>query len=396
MCRLNYVMVFLISAFLISCDKGNEPGNENPTIKQLDVSDVVRFEGNGGNFLFTLNARLSETSDADVSFDYTTEDFSAKAGEDYISAQGSVMIPAGQRNAVFTIEVVGDTLREEDEVFYIVLSNVKNAAAVREKISVTLRNDDTFVEETEDGFISPDNYAGFDKVWADEFDGTNIDLSAWTHELGASGWGNNELQNYTASPQNSYLNQGKLVIEARKENNGQYTSARMITKGKKEFLFGRIDIRAKLPKGRGIWPALWMLGSNIQQVGWPACGEIDIMEVVGHEPNKLHCTAHWGNQGQSFSINSSKSITLDSGDFSDKFHVFSIIWENNRINWYLDNKLVHTITPANTAGYSYPFNQDFFFIFNIAVGGNWPGNPDASTQFPQRMTVDYIRVFQKK
>jgi len=184
----------------------------------------------------------------------------------------------------------------------------------------------------------------------------------------------------------------KLVITATRLGSEGFRSAKIHTKDKREFRFGRIDIRAKLPEGRGIWPAIWMLGANIDEVGWPASGEIDIMELVGHQPNISHGTAHWGNSGDPSTFVGS-SISLNE-KFSEQFHVFSLVWEQNSLQWYMDETLFHTITPANTQGATYRFNAPFYMIFNVAVGGNWPGSPDASTVFPQQMEVDYVRVFQ--
>ena len=161
---------------------------------------------------------------------------------------------------------------------------------------------------------------------------------------------------------------------------------------KLSFRYGRVDIRAKLPKGQGIWPALWMLGSNFKSVGWPACGEIDIMDMVGCSTGDaiVYCTLHWDNEGSKADYGGSYS--LSSGIFNDKFHVFTIIWDANEIKWYVDDVLFHTadITPAALS----EFHENQFFIFNVAVGGDWPGSPDASTIFPQQLKVDYIRVFQ--
>lgn len=189
---------------------------------------------------------------------------------------------------------------------------------------------------------------------------------------------------------------GHMVIEARNEAFGgsNYTSSRLITRGKREFRYGRIDIRAVLPEGRGLWPALWMLGRNITQVGWPACGEIDIMELIGSNPGRVLGTVHFGNStAQRQFVGGSK--TLPSGKkFSEEFHVFSLIWEQNRIRWLVDDEEYFEFTPAQSGGGPYPFNNHFFFIFNVAVGGTLPGSPDATTVFPQRMIVDYIRVFQ--
>lgn len=248
----------------------------------------------------------------------------------------------------------------------------------------------------QDGYNTPSSYSGYNLVWADEFNGSDLDLNNWSFNIGRGngGWGNNESQYYTDGANNLMVKDGRLVITAKKESIGdaEYSSARIVTQGKKEFQFGRIDIRAKLPKGQGIWPALWMLGSNITSVGWPACGEIDIMELIGHIPNTVYGTAHWGSSFPS--TYKTGQISLPAGEFDDQYHVFTIIWEQNQIKWYMDDKAFHTITPSNT-GSIYPFNNKFFFIFNVAVGGNWPGYPDGTTVFPQTMEVDFIRVFQK-
>jgi beta-glucanase (GH16 family) len=245
------------------------------------------------------------------------------------------------------------------------------------------------------GYQSPESYAGYRLVWADEFNTNALDLGNWSYETGTGqwGWGNNELQYYHEGEKNAVVGDGKLTITAKKESAGgaQYTSARLITRGKKEFQYGRIDIRARLPKGQGLWPALWMLGSNIGSVSWPACGEIDIMELVGQRPNEVLGAAHWGSSVPS--TFNSKKFRLTVGDFSDSFFVYSILWQKDKIEWFVNESKYHTITPLNT-GSIYPFNNPFFFIFNIAVGGNLPGSPDATTRFPQNMEVDYIRVFQ--
>ena len=250
------------------------------------------------------------------------------------------------------------------------------------------------VEATGDGYPAADGHDGMTLVWSDEFDGTSVNGSNWTYDLGDSGWGNNEWQNYTSSPANSSVADGFLTITARQEPGGGYTSARMKSVDLQEFQFGRIDVRAKLPQGQGIWPAIWMLGANFDAVGWPACGEIDIMELVGHQPGTVHGTAHWGaawNQHQY----TGESISLPAGEtFSDAFHVFSVVWQADQITWLMDDQPFFTLTPAQMNGQPYPFNAPFFFILNVAVGGNWPGYPDATTSFPQSMVVDCVRVFQ--
>ena len=243
------------------------------------------------------------------------------------------------------------------------------------------------------GYTTPLTYPGRTLVWADEFSGTTLNSAFWTQETG-NVWANNELQNYQAS--NTEVKDGYLTITAKKENvNGrQYTSSRIKTQDKKFFKYGRVDIRALLPKGQGIWPALWMLGNNKSAVSWPACGEIDLMELIGgtvspKSDSKIYTTLHWDANGHQ---QTQGSYTLSSGKFADQFHVFSMEWNATTIILYVDDMEFKRfdISPAGMDA----FRKDFFFTFNVAVGGNWPGNPDNTTIFPQRMVVDYVRVFQ--
>lgn len=376
---------------LFAC--GNDDDEGGAILPTLTIDHLTRFEGHSDS-QFDFYVRLSEAAKENVTVDYATEDGSAVAGFDYQATSGTLVFGPGETQKLLTVLVHGDTLKEGDEQFVVKLTNPVNCTLANGSATGTIRNDDTYLPVADDGYITPESYAGWNLVWRDEFNDTAIDPANWKYELGASGWGNNELQYYTNRPENSYVSDGKLVIEARKEDylGSDYTSARMITAGLKEFKYGRVDIRAKLPEGQGIWPALWMLGSDFWSTGWPNCGEIDIMEIVGHEPSKLYGTAHWGDaNGNHVSFGS--NTTLPVGKFSDEFHVFSIIWDAQFIRWYLDDNLYHTldITPATLS----EFHQPFFFIFNIAVGGNWPGSPDATTVFPQRIYVDYIRVFQQ-
>jgi beta-glucanase (GH16 family) len=172
-----------------------------------------------------------------------------------------------------------------------------------------------------------------------------------------------------------------------------YTSTRMTTQNKKTFTFGRIDIRAKLPVGKGIWPALWMLGANITTNPWPACGEMDIMELIGTYPSSTYSTMHWKSASGGHDSKGSE-FNLTGQNFSDKFHVFSMVWVQDQIKCYVDDQLFLTVSKADFGSANYPFNAPQFFIFNVAVGGDWPGLPDINTAFPQRMFVDYVRVFQ--
>ena len=336
---------------------------------------------------------LNMAADRTVEFEYTTTSLSAQADEDFTTVTGTAVIEKGSSQAVIEIPILGDTDEEQAEQFWISYSNGENVNIPEPFNTVTLLNDD--ISTNDSGYTTPLSYPGYTLVWNDEFDGTSLDQSSWNYETGAGGWGNNESQYYRSGTNNAEVANGKLTITAKEEaySGAPYTSARITTMGKREFQYGRIDIRAKLPYGQGIWPALWMLGANFPTTGWPSCGETDIMELLGHEPNKMYSTAHWGVQGQN-SIYSTGSYTLASGDFSQAFHVFTLKWEEDLLQFFVDDNLVHTITKSNVGTATYRHNAPFFFIFNIAVGGTWPGYPDQTTVFPQRMTVDYIRVFQ--
>jgi beta-glucanase (GH16 family)/GH18 family chitinase len=242
-------------------------------------------------------------------------------------------------------------------------------------------------------------------VWSDEFNaaaGTPIDATKWKHDVGGSGWGNNQLEYDTSRTSNSsHDGNGNLAIVARRETftgtdgvTRDYTSARINTAGKLEHAYGRFEARLKLPVGQGIWPAFWMLGNDIGTVNWPTCGEIDIMENVGNAPGVNHGSLH--GPGYSGATPMTGSYTLPGGArFTDAFHTFAIEWEPTAIRWYVDGNLYQTRTPASLpAGTRWVFDHPFFIILNVAVGGNWPGPPDGSTVFPQTMLVDYVRVYQ--
>ncbi|WP_379136191.1 RICIN domain-containing protein [Paenibacillus sp. sgz500958] len=230
-------------------------------------------------------------------------------------------------------------------------------------------------------------------VWSDEFNGTSLNTSNWTAEIGtgSSGWGNNELQYYTNRTQNLQVTGGNLAITALKESYGgmNYTSARIKTQGLKSFTYGKMEARIKLPSGQGLWPAFWMLGDNINtpNVGWPKCGEIDIMERVNNNAS-INGTVHWDANGHAEFGRVSGNL-----DFS-QFHTYSVEWDANYIRWFVDGVQFNEILIQNGTGNTEEFQKSFFLLLNLAVGGNWPGSPDGSTQFPAQMLVDYVRVYQ--
>jgi beta-glucanase (GH16 family) len=247
--------------------------------------------------------------------------------------------------------------------------------------------------------------AGWQLTWSDEFDapdGAAPDSSRWAFDLGGGGWGNNELQSYTDRRENSVIRNGALVIHVARETftggdgiRRDYTSARLKTQSRFTQTYGRFEARIRIPRGQGIWPAFWMLGQDITTAGWPACGEIDIMENIGREPAMVHGTMHGPGYagGQSIGV----AFTNAGGrPFADDFHVFAIEWDAQAIRWYVDGTLYETRTPADLpAGARWAFDHPFFLLLNVAVGGNWPGSPDGTTTFPQEMLVDWVRVYRR-
>lgn len=401
MIKKNLYLFLLISGLCIllsNCKKGQDlPPPVVPVLKVEDASIERTTTAGVMRFRLTLN----KTTTVPVSVDFQLVQGTAKAPADFTMASGTVTIPANQVQEDIEVNIAADpnSNRGNNLQFEVQLSNAKSCAIGTATATGTIitENGTNFTTDNT-GYSTPLDYPGYTRVWNDEFDGAALDQSAWNYETGngSNGWGNNELEYYTNSAKNSFLSNGNLIIEARNESVSgfNYTSARITTQNKKQFTFGRIDIRAKLPVGKGIWPALWMLGANINTVPWPACGEIDIMELVGTYPARTHGTMHW-KPVSGTNTSKGKEYNLGSGDFSKEFHVFTIIWKENSIEWMVDDNLFLVTTKADVDPANYPFNAPQFFIFNVAVGGNWPGPPDANTQFPQRMFVDYVRVFQQ-
>lgn len=386
--KKNWLAAWALLTALAACDKGSSGTAPAEILSKLSVDEVTLFEGSSGTTAFEFTISLDKAFSKPVSVSYSTADGTAKSGEDFtaIAAQ-TVTFQPGETSKKITIEVVGDTKKEEAETFTLNLSNAVSGVIAKATGTGTIRDDD------EGGAFT-------NLVWSDEFDGPTLNMDNWVFELGDGcsknlcGWGNNELQTYTARPENITFQNGQMVITARKErlDGKDYTSVRIKTEGKKSFKYGRIELRAKLPVGKGIWPAFWLLPQANVYGGWPRSGELDLMEYLGHEPNKVHGTVHYG-PGPG-SIQKSASYTLPSGNFNEAFHVFSIEWDVDVIRWYVDGNLYATVNKSGFGSNTYPFNEEFFIIINMAVGGNWPGAPDATTVFPQQLLVDYVRVYQ--
>lgn len=245
--------------------------------------------------------------------------------------------------------------------------------------------------------------AGYTLLWNDEFDGTELDESIWNYEPHEPGWTNQELQEYTTSTDNVFLRDGNLVIKAiktQKDGADYYTSGKVTAQNKKDFMYGKVVARAKVPEGQGLWPAIWMMPKDEGYYGqWPKCGEIDIMEVLGSRVNTAYGTVHYGEPH----AEQQGTFVLEQGSFADDFHEYSVEWEPGEMRFYIDGEHYHTVNDWFTAvdgedekPYPAPFNQPFFVQMNLAVGGTWPGNPDETTDFSKaEFEIDYVRVYQK-
>lgn len=226
-------------------------------------------------------------------------------------------------------------------------------------------------------------------IWEDNFNGTSLNEKTWNFELGDNGWGNNERQDYTRT--NHKVEKGFLTITAKKDGK-HYTSTRITTAGKKEFKYGYMECRAKLPVGKGIWPAFWMLGSNIQQAGWPLAGEIDIMEYIGREPHTLYTTVHTKATHGEHATGHKEVV----GNIEEGFHTYGVNWTAESLTFYYDGKEVFTYAPKEKTVENWPYDQPFYFLLNMAVGGNFGGPEVDDSIFPQRYVIDYVRVYSNK
>jgi len=387
-----FVAIVACGVFLSACKKSNDPAPPAAIIPEINVQDVV-LERTSADATMRFYVYGSQVSTNAVTVDYTLVPGTATSPKDFVASSGTLTIPANQNQVVLDVVIKGDPTnqRQANLDFTLKLSNPKLCTlSTTSAKGIIVSENGAYLPTDNTGYSTPATYPGYTLVWSDEFLGTTLDATVWNQEIGNNNGNNHELQYYTNSSKNTFVSDGNLIIEARKEtvSTFNYTSGRINTQNKKAFKYGRIDIRAKLPFGKGLWPALWMLGSNISSVSWPACGEIDIMELIGTNPGTVYSTMHWQNAGAhaQYGLN----YSLASGDFSQQFHVFTTIWTKDNIKSYVDDKLYFTMISTDIVA----FNAEQFFIFNVAVGGDWPGSPDATTTFPQRMFVDYVRIFQ--
>ena len=263
--------------------------------------------------------------------------------------------------------------------------------------SIVSCNFNTFTQTNKSTLVTPPE--GWHLVWSDEFEGESINPENWGYDLGAGGWGNGEAEYYTSRSENSRIEDGMLVIEARQEKyeDSYYTSARLKTQDLQEFQYGKIEARIKVPAGKGLWPAFWMLGNDFSRtvgigVPWPNCGEIDIMEYIGREPDLIMGTVH--GPGYAGAVGIGKWNRQDY-NIADEFHTYAIEWEEGKISWFYDDVEYFSVVKADVGAREWVFDKPFFIILNMAVGGQLPGPIGLDVKFPVQMYVDYVRVFQK-
>jgi beta-glucanase (GH16 family) len=387
--------------FGLSCHKSGSGGGSRqntPNLPTISINNVNQVRDTSAPNTYIFAVTLSQQTTDTVTVSYATADSSAFAGQDYTATSGTLTFLPGNAAANINVQVTPSDLRAANTIFLVRLSNPVNGTLTAPEGDGIIRNQGNNLGQDTTGYQTPTSYVGYKLLWSDEFNGSSVNTNYWEYDLGNGGWGNSELECYTDS--NATVANGYLQIQAKQENvdylgvSSQYTSSRMNTNGKFSFQYGRVDIRAKLPVQPGMWPALWFLGSNYGTVGWPACGETDLMELVGSNPDQVVGSIHWlqGN-GQEGTLNN--NYTLPGGaDYSQKFHVFSLIWTASQITMYVDDLPYMTASSSSIFSGTWPFDVPQFLIFNVAVGGDWPGPPTAQTVFPQSMYVDYVRVFQ--
>ena len=393
---------FAGALLLLSCSKGGSGGGSQQKtpalVPTISINSVTQIRDTTVASTYTFAVTLSQQTTDTVTVAYATADSSALANTDYTPTTGTLTFLPGNSVGVVKVTVTPSNLRAANSIFLVKLTNPVNGTLTTPEGSGTIQNQGNNLGADTTGYQTPSSYVGYKLAWSDEFNESIVNTNYWQYDLGNGGWGNNELECYTDS--NATVANGFLQIQAKQQNvtykgvGSNYTSTRMNTAGKFSFEYGRVDIRAKLPVSPGMWPALWFLGNDFGTAGWPGCGETDLMELVGSNPRLVTGSIHWL-QGNGAEGTLNNTYTLPGGaDYSQKFHVFSLVWTKTQITMYVDDIPYMSQSSTSISSGTWPFNQAQFLIMNVAVGGDWPGSPMAQTVFPQSMYVDYVRVFQ--
>lgn len=369
----------------------------------IHIADGFALEGTTGTL--RVDVQVVGSHRQPIIVQYTTKSVTATKGEDFLDVTATLKFESTDtlETKSILLKIIDNDVFEQEEYFEVHFTTDTTVVSLDKSIRVWIKDDDIdFRDNNLSGFITPINREGWSLLWSDEFGGTGLDMEYWTPVIGNGcpnlcGFGNNQKQYYRA--ENLAIDSGVLTFTALPEDfeNNHYTSGRITSLDKFTFTFGRVDIRAKLPYSKGVRAALWMQGQDVDMVGWPERGEIDLMELRGDMPNTVGSTVHYKNINGKHVFPPAKKYTLDSGNFSDEFHVFSMVWEEDKIDFYVDEIHSGTITFSNFNFFENknPFLKENYILFNVAVGGVGGGDPDNTTIWPQKMAVDYIRVYQQ-
>lgn len=423
--------IFLIFFVLISCSSNSDTEfsacfdyvfdqDENHVLFTNDTKGdyyALSWDFGNGEEKFSTNKSESFTIYYPESGDYSVSLKALTYGGDESEMKKTIRITNDDLKLSFSIKedelnpnkiIINNTSRGEYDSFKWIYRNkeIENKDEIVAyfpmagdyTVELQVLKDNNVVSKTESLSIANDDQDYLNNmslIWSDEFDDESVNRDDWTFETGDHGWGNQELQNYTDGD-NAIVSDGTLKIVAKKINDnkavGSYTSTRLISK--KQFTYGRMEARMKLPRGTGVWPAFWMLGSNISTVGWPSCGEVDILEYVGYNPNYVHSAIHTlSSYGNTENGNKSKLETAE-----EEFHIYGLIWTEGEMRFYVDDyeNVTYIYSPGNKNDENWPFNKSMFFILNLAVGGSWGGSQGVDNSiFPQTLEIDYVRVFQE-
>ena len=379
----------IFTSLVCSCNKEDD-SHGDPSVTMKPRND---FEGTGANRILDVDFTLSHKTDLPVTVTFHTLDSTARAGSDFTGIdEATLVFEPGEQLKTVNVELLSDSLIEFNEYFKLSISHIENAAPDNQELTILIMNDDAGnLTPASDGYLSPESYPGMRLAFADEFNDTLLNFRTWNFETGEGKWGAGQLQEYTWNLENVSLKNGRLHITALDES-GHYTSGRINTVNKRSLQYGLVDIRAKLPSGKGIWPALFLLGAEYSPTNWPACGEIDVAELNGNLPSTVIGRAYYFSSGAK-NKEGFYNLPLYTDSFSDQFHIFSVLWQPDEITWYVDYK-PYVILNRSDIGTGWPFNSAFFFYLDLAVGGSLVGDPDDTTGFPKTLEVDYIRAFQ--
>ncbi len=391
--RIRIALLSVTAAlFLVNC------GGGDPELLPLVsiVSNVTVEEGDTGTkevkFKISCSGELSK--DGNPSVDYSVRHVTTTDSDIELS-NGTLNFTYDGEVQTVSVTVKSDEVYEVDKEFTFALTNPINARFTSSSKSKTgtLKDDDPCLVGDCEGYLSAESYSGYTLDWSDEFNGTVIDQNIWGYDVGGGGWWNAQLQEFTNGSANSYIENGSLILKAI-DVGGNYTSAQLKTQDKKAINKGRLDIRAKFPSGKGVWPRIWLKPNDNVHGWWPTSGEMIMAEIYGHLPNIVHTLADYGNDGNDF-VRQPWSYAADDHKYmADVFHVYSLIWEDGRIRCLIDGDEYMSLTRAEVQaqGYVYPYDADFHVIFSMAVGGINVGEPDPAA-FPAQMEIDYIRYF---